>query len=983
VTSLRQTIPPAKQQTLPAEGPADTLRRLDRAMRRLPVEPAILTENPRYENLFANAPIGIYRTDSKGLLLDGNPALARMLGRRSVEDLLAENGTSPFSNNLRKRFWLRLEREGEVNGYESEWLRSDGGRICLREHARTVRGPNRETLWFEGTLEDISDRRAAEKQLQKERDFSSAVIDTAGSLVLILDREGRIVRFNQAAEALTGFSIHEVAGRPIWEALSPPGARDVARRFLQKVLGGAYPATHESTWVTKNGELRQITWSDSALLDEHGAVRNVFSIGIDITDRKFAEDALRQSETRYRELFESASDIVLRMSLDGQILSINGAAQRLMGSHRKRIEHLAEILDAEDLEVALRKLAEQRDGAPDAQYEVKVRDADGTYVYLDFKTTVSYENGIPVEVLGIGRDTTWRKRAGELERGQRCILEMTARHEPLPAVMLKLAMLVEAQFPQSVCTIDVASIHPGVVHQSGLGCPLPLYETLEQETPEYGLGFRMKWLLPVPSREGGQLAVITLLTPRAEVPGPEENDILSSKVKLATLTIEHHLMTDGLQWTANHDKLTQLANRDLFEERLRAALAASRGGEKPLAIFFVDLDRFKLVNDTLGHEVGDRLIQTVAQRLSESVDHRGFVARLGADEFMVMVNPVWSREEADALGHELLGCFATPFEAKEQELFISASIGCSMYPWDGEDAQTLERNADTAMHRAKTSGRNRFLQFAPVMTSGLSRRLRIQNQLHRAMDRGELHLFYQAQHDLENDRMIGVEALLRWTSPDLGPVSPGEFIPVAEESGLIVSIGTWVLHEACRQCRIWYDAGHRLRIAVNVSAWQFARPDFVDIVQEALRQSGVPPELLELELTETVLMRDPGEATAELDRLRQMGVLVSIDDFGTGYSSLAYLQRLPIQSLKIDLSFVRAIPISEDVPPLIRAITAVARGLNLDVLAEGVEEQYQARVLRRAGCNRVQGFLYGRPTPSAEVTRLLEADVRPSQLAAI
>jgi EAL domain-containing protein (putative c-di-GMP-specific phosphodiesterase class I) len=229
--------------------------------------------------------------------------------------------------------------------------------------------------------------------------------------------------------------------------------------------------------------------------------------------------------------------------------------------------------------------------------------------------------------------------------------------------------------------------------------------------------------------------------------------------------------------------------------------------------------------------------------------------------------------------------------------------------------------------------------------------------------------------------MIGVEALLRWNSHDLGPISPGEFIPVAEESGLIVSIGTWVLEEACRQCRVWFDSGHSLKTAVNVSAWQFARPDFVDIVQKILHKTRIPPELLELELTETVLMQEPGEASAGLDRLREMGVLVSIDDFGTGYSSLAYLQRLPIQSLKIDLSFVRSIPESEEVPPLIRAITALARGLNIDVLAEGVEKQFQARVLRRAGCDRVQGYLYGRPTPPEELTRLLTTDCRPSQIA--
>jgi diguanylate cyclase (GGDEF)-like protein/PAS domain S-box-containing protein len=916
-----------------------------------------------------------------GRLLDGNPALARMLGRSSLEDLLSENGSGPFSSGSRARFWQRLAREGEINGYESEWLRSDGGRIYLREHAQAVHGADSAILFYEGALEDISDRRAAEKQIQKERDFSSAVIDTAASLVVILDRQGRIVRFNQACEALTGYSFHDVAEKPIWELLRTPDEQERARLHLQRILAGDYPTTYEASWVSRKGDCHQIAWSDSALMDESGAVHNVISIGIDITGRKATEDALRQSESRYRELFESANDIVFRMALDGQLLSINHAAERLTGFNRNDVSNISQVLDRETLHRTREMLAAKLRGIPETQFEIKVQAADGSFVYVDLNTTLSYQNGEPVEVLGIGRDITWRKRAEESERGRRGILEMTARHEPLSAVMSKLARLVESRFPQSACSIEVTAPSPGGPHPPAEGLQTPVFQHLQPGTSEFDRGFRMKWQFPVVSREHGQLALISLLTPRSEPATPQDCDLMTSKTKLATLVIEHHLLTDGLQWSTQHDKLSGLANREFFDTRLRAAISASVGRRNPLAIFFIDLDRFKLVNDTLGHEVGDMLIKSVGRRLSDRIGERGFVARMGADEFMVMIAPIGSRQEADAMARELLACFEFPFDAAAQELFVSASIGCSMYPSDGEDAQTLQRNADTAMHRAKSSGRNRFLQFTPEMTAGLARRLKIQNELHRALERRELQLFYQPQHDLKYDCMIGVEALLRWTSPALGYVSPGEFIHVAEESGLIVGIGAWVLQEACRQCRRWSDAGYPIKVAVNVSAWQFARPDFVDTVRDALQTTGIPPQLLELELTETVLMQEPIDATAELDRLREIGVLVSIDDFGTGYSSLAYLQRLPIQSLKIDLSFVRSIPDTEEIPPLIRAIAALAHGLNIDVLAEGVEQPYQARVLRRAGCNRVQGYLYGQPAPASEVTRLLSTGCRPSRLA--
>jgi diguanylate cyclase (GGDEF)-like protein/PAS domain S-box-containing protein len=903
-----------------------------------------------------------------------------MLGRSSLEEFLGENGRSPFSAKARGRFWLRLEREREIQGYESEWLRSDGSRVYLREHARAIRGPDQEVLWYEGTLEDISDRRAAEKQIQAERDFTSAVIDAAATLVVILDREGCVVRFNQACEALSGYSLHEVAGRPLWEILSPPDERDKVRECYKKLTAGEFPGKHECSWLVKSGNLRRIEWSDSALLDEHGGIRNAISMGIDVTERRAIEDALRQSESRYRELFESASDVIYRMTVDGRILQVNAAAERLTGYSRDQIHHQAQFLTPEYWAASTQRLEAKLKGTPSSQFELPIKTASGNTVYLDLRATVSYENGQPVEILGIGRDITWRKLSEEFERGRRTILEMAARYEPLPAVMQKLRQLLEAQFPESRCTIDVIPVAPGSLPPSGAGAK-PVYEPIEPGSPEFDCGYRMKWRMPVLSNGNGQLAFITLATSRIQSPTAQESDRLATAVKLAALTIEHRMMTEGGQWNAQHDKLTGLANRELFEQRVQQAIDSSTDRNQPFAIFYADLDRFKIINDTLGQEVGDSLLNAVAERLSRRVAGRGLVARMGGDEFTVLINPVWNRQEADSLARLLLSCFETAFDAGGQELFVSASIGCSMYPWDGEDVQTLRRNADTAMYRAKGSGRNRFLQFAPVMISGLERRLKIQNELHRALERGELNLFYQPQHDLKDDRMIGVEALLRWTSRDLGAVSAGEFIPVAEESGLIVEIGTWVLKEACQQCRRWYDGGHPLRVAVNVSAWQFARPDFVETVQNVLCETGISAELLELELTETVLMQGCGEARVDLERLRQMGVQVSIDDFGTGYSSLAYLQHLPIHSLKIDLSFVRSISEDEKIPPLIRAITALAHGLNIDVIAEGVERHYQARVLRRAGCDRVQGYLYGRPVPADELTRLLKTDCRPSVIA--
>jgi diguanylate cyclase (GGDEF)-like protein/PAS domain S-box-containing protein len=976
VSSLRQYLPGSKNPLQEGNIP-ESLRRIERAMRRATVEVSSAPEHcGQFEDLLANGPVGLYRVSTSGELLMGNPALARMLGFKSLEELMAERDAGPFSDASRLRVWQRLENELEIDHYESEWTTPSGRQVYLREHARAVMNGTGEVVCYEGALEDISDRRMAERQLQAERDFSSAVIDTAGSMVLILDPRGRVLRFNKACETVFGYALHDIAGFHFWDVFVPEEGYSAARESFRRVATGEFPRRHEGNWRTKSGQLRLIEWSDSAIVDIRGQIRFVISTGIDLTERKIAEDALVESESRYRELFETASDIVFRAGLDLEILSVNQAAEEITGYNRSDIRYLSEVLDPQVAEMAREKVRAQIEGRKETRFEIPVRHADGGTVLLDLSCTVRYENGMPVELLGIGRDISWRKRAEEFERGRRQILEMAARQEPLDAVMLKLAELLEAQFPKARCAVQLGSPLTVCAGHGRLSPGSPCYCELPAEDAEYRNGFRARWRLPVIAADERVLAQFTLLLPRTESPTPLESDVLATAVKLAALTIEHRLMTERIQWAAQHDRLTGLPNRHLFEEKLRRAIARHKRDHRRLGVFVVDLDRFKLINDTLGHAVGDVLLKSVGARLSETIDGRGVVARMSADEFIILVRDL---EDAPALAKELLGCFDTAFKADGHELFAGASIGCSVYPDDGEDVQTLRKHADLAMYGAKASGRHRFLRFSPSMTTGMERRLSIQNGLHRALERNEFCIHYQPQYDLKDNRMIGVEALLRWTSPDLDMVSPSEFIVVAEETGMIMPIGAWVLREACRQGKIWQVAGYPVKVAVNVSALQFARAGFVETVEQALSDTGLPAHLLELELTETVVIQKPEEVREDLMRLRELGVLVAIDDFGMGYSSLSYLPNLPIQSLKIDRSFVQTISKAGEVPPLIRAITALARGLNMRVLAEGVEEDYQARVLRKAGCDLVQGYLYGGPAPVDEVTRLLARGCRASQ----
>jgi diguanylate cyclase (GGDEF)-like protein/PAS domain S-box-containing protein len=431
-----------------------------------------------------------------------------------------------------------------------------------------------------------------------------------------------------------------------------------------------------------------------------------------------------------------------------------------------------------------------------------------------------------------------------------------------------------------------------------------------------------------------------------------------------------------LQFLASHDSLTGMWNRSGMMNKFALEIERARGSGRQLAVLFIDLDRFKTVNDTLGHLAGDQLLVAAAGRMRAQLKQCDIAARLGGDEFTVLLEDPPSSGAAANLAERLINAMAQPFSIGGQEMFVTASIGIACYPADGHDAATLLKNADVAMYRAKQRGKNTFQFFTSDMNTQAFEQLLLENSLRRALDRGEFELHYQPQFSATTRFVAGVEALIRWRHPELGLVLPGTFISLAEQNGLIVPIGAWVLREACRHGKAWLDAGYDFgRIAVNLSAKQFSSGDLLDTVRAALDASGLPPSRLEFEITESTIMHNPPEAVLLLDRIRSMGIALSIDDFGTGYSSLVSLKQYPLDSLKIDRGFVMGIPNDEDDIAITEAIIAIANKMGLTVVAEGVETREQADFLRAAGCSVLQGFLLGRPVPAAELVRLFETPV--------
>ena len=432
-----------------------------------------------------------------------------------------------------------------------------------------------------------------------------------------------------------------------------------------------------------------------------------------------------------------------------------------------------------------------------------------------------------------------------------------------------------------------------------------------------------------------------------------------------------------LQRLAHYDSLTGLANRTLLNAHLEQAIHLAHRNAWQLAVVFIDLDHFKEINDSLGHSAGDRLLTAVAARLREQIRESDLIARLGGDEFVIVLSKISNTAPVAGVLEKIRLVLAQPFALESYELSVSASMGVSVYPADGNDRELLLRNADAAMYHAKDAGRDGWSFYSTDMNRQTRRRLQLSTGLRQAVQQQQFMLVYQPQVDLDTGRISGVEALIRWQHPELGVVSPAEFIPLAEDTGLIEEVGEWVLAEACRQYRAWHRQRlNPARISVNVSARQFKSGRFPKLVQRVLGRTGMDPACLELEITESLLVRGDARLLHDMRELRALGIRFSIDDFGTGYSSLSYLKRLPVSSLKADRSFVRDVPDDSDDVAILAATISMAHNLNLRVVAEGVETDAQLEFLRAQGCDELQGFLISRPLDAASLEPLLHADHR-------
>jgi diguanylate cyclase (GGDEF)-like protein/PAS domain S-box-containing protein len=729
--------------------------------------------------------------------------------------------------------------------------------------------------------------------------------------------------------------------------------------------------------------------------------------------RKQAEEALRLSEARLEEAQRLAHLGSWNWDIGTSLLSWSDELCRIYGVdpvvHAPGFEDFLGRVHPEDRD-AVRRVVDQsmKDHKPFSHELRIVRPTGEVRTLFDKGEVVLDTSGRAVNMAGACLDITARKMEERLEDDRSRVLEQVAQNKPLPEILLQIVLMLQAQLPRTLCSIvllkegrlhGVTAPHLPAAYAEALeGLPIgphasscgmacftgqliisediatdPLWDDYRGLALPHGL--RACWSMPIPSSEGGVLGSFAMYTDQPTRPTPRDLEFMRMATKLAAVAIEHRLLTDQLAHQAQHDALTGLPNRLLFQDRLSQALAQAERKQEQVAVLYMDLDRFKHINDTLGHSSGDALLRLAANRLCDCMRKGDTLARLGGDEFVVVAAELTDAQDAMRVATDMIDALRIPFQVDGHELFVSVSLGISIYPIDGIDSETLMAHADVAMYRAKERGRDNFQWFAPEMNALARERMDLESQLRHALTLGQLTLHYQPQYG-GNGQIQALEALMRWEHPTLGMVSPGRFISLAEDSGLIVPMGEWALRAACAQMVAWRERHPSLRVAVNVSAIQFKRNDWVDTVRRALHDSGLDPTALELEITESLLLQSVTETSANLFELRTLGVGIAIDDFGTGYSSLSYLHKLPVTTLKIDQSFVCEVGITpvkgQEEAPIIRTIIALAHNFGMSVVAEGVETQTQRDLLVRLGCDSMQGYLFSRPLTVEQADVLLK-----------
>ncbi|KRP49310.1 bifunctional diguanylate cyclase/phosphodiesterase [Pseudomonas poae] len=833
------------------------------------------------------------------------------------------------------------------------------------------------------SINDITSRKLIELSLVERESFWSDVVRTVPDHLYVQDViSQRMIFSNHHLGHTLGYDQPELAqmGEYFWEILLHPEDAEhyQDQRQQQREVGYSTQLHCQLRFRHRNNQWRRFDIREQALARDNTAqVTRIIGVAKDITDQIEASESLRDSEQRYRMLAESISDVICSTDSQLALNYLSPSVNAVLGYDVDWVfKHGWQSIIANPQQLtgvsALFEQVKRAAGDPLALAVLREQThtqlflfdclrADGRKVPIEMRLVLVWdEQGAFEGILGVGRDISQQRRAEKDLRMAATVFEhstsailitdpagyIVQANEAFSRVSGYAVTDVLDQLPNMLTVDEQQEAHLRYVLKQ-----LHQHSTWEGEV----------WLK---RRNGEHYPAWVGITAVFD----DEGDLASYVCFFSDIS-ERKASEQRIHRLAYYDALTHLPNRTLFQDRLHTALQSAERQKSWVVLMFLDLDRFKPINDSLGHAAGDRMLKEMAIRLLGCVAEDDTVARMGGDEFTLLLQPGASRElalnRAIHVAEQILASLVKPFVLEGREFFVTASIGIALSPQDGNELSQLMKNADTAMYHAKERGKNNFQFYQADMNASALERLELESDLRHALEQDEFVLYYQPQFSGDGKRLTGAEALLRWRHPRRGLVPPGDFIPVLEELGLVVDVGDWVLSEACLQLKTWHQSKVRVpKVSVNISARQFSDGQLGTRIATILKDTGLPPACLELELTESILMREVNEAMQILASLKNLGLSIAVDDFGTGYSSLNYLKQFPIDVLKIDRTFVDGLPSGEQDAQIARAIIAMAHSLNLAVIAEGVETHEQLDFLREHGCDEVQGYLFGRPMPA-------------------
>ena len=884
-----------------------------------------------------------------------------------AEDLLGY----PLSDWLRPGFWRSIlhpedalwvqaycdseTAAGRDHSLDYRVIRADGQPLWIRNIVSMIEHGHQPVM--RGLMIDISETKRTEDALRlSEQKFASVFQQCPDILLIARHSDGCLLEVNEAFEEQIGLPPDQVIGRTATD-LDLWGVEGSGPLLLQRLHQGGI-RNLEMSFRRSNGQLfTGLTSAETFELD--GTPALVVAVR-DISQLKETQQQLQTSEEKFAKAFHASPDgLLLSRQSDGLLLEVNEGFCRLTGYD------LNPTIDQTSLDLGIwvdlnerKRLVDQlnRDGFV-RDFTCHIRRSDGQIRLCELSARPLPITGVDC-MLTIARDITERHLMQEKLQLAATVFENTAEGVLITDIDQRISAVNRA-FSEitGYSEIEALGQTPRLLasgqHDSAFY--LAMWHQLTAEGHWQGEIYN--------KRKNGELypSWLTISAVRNS-----DREITHFVAVFADISSIKHAQAK-LDYQAHHDPLTGLPNRTLFENRLQGVLTCAQVSNRQGAVLFLDLDRFKHINDSLGHPVGDLLLKGIAQRLKEQVRDVDTVARLGGDEFIILLPGLHRPSDASTIANKLLACFNAPFQAGEHEFFTSASIGISLYPQDGTDVSTLIRNADAAMYRSKAKGRNRVEAYTRDLTAQASERIALEHELRRAVERNEMSLCFQPKLSLKTQSLVGAEALIRWSHPTFGEVPPEHFIHLAEENGTILQLGDWVLEQACRQMQAWKQHYEPFGpLSINLAGAQLRHPHLARRIEQLLKHYQLRAGDLQLEITENFIMSQAEEALAVLYQLKKLGVQLAIDDFGTGYSSLSYLKRLPLDILKIDKSFIRGLPDDPHDAAIARAIIALGRSMQLTIIAEGVENQAQQRFLAAEGCEQIQGYIVSLPLPPEE-----------------